>query len=716
MPQQSSEMLTWLQRAGLAKYHDVLLDNEFDSLESIAQISMIDLVEMGVSKIGARRKFITAVKSLRCELMESGVIHGSSLPSFDTSSGKTTRLMDLSLSSGANDMDAIPYEKELLPLQPIMRPESAPVRRQSRTADTKVSTLEPLSNKRTSLSSARDLPKEFREENYEAPGTPTTSPTKGAVFDCLIDDLLKDTVSSMTDESFGKPRKRRIQPSDYTRTPVNSFAGQPDLDSSVEDANKTTRPKSAEPTRTPMNLEPDADNRSPTDFTKRSPSTTKTPPTSGRERKEDASEQPAEMTGTAESRDDRLSAENLDGQLADDDESALVEPVEAGALIPATDANAMCLRPEKDPLRQRRLHHVQVLKNREVLADALLEENNELEEVVNTADTLLAMEDTTVSDTIAHAGDCIQERLRGPLSLSPTKAQIMAHSQQALLPPPLDRIEPSSPLKLMPNSADKGKAKPDAGEEESEPEVTTPIRTPFSWRNPNSENPHNPKALPTSATKQKKFAWGSGDVIDGQAFNPFKSIDSVTEVDRHVYYPKASKTTPSRLVRKPNYTKMISEQREELDVMAEEHSKYAKMMDDLVDQTPDKGKSGISMLLMIGTDPVEKHMKGKLMRMIGISEDTADELGSIDLGDMISELAVARAKEIEAREEALRIQERLLAEDEAEDARVKELLMAKAAKSPVRAIAPPKTPPTPPPTLTAPPPAPPLDSNLVAPS
>ena len=67
---QQDRLKSWLRSAGLAKYFDTLVDNEFDSLRAVSQISAADLVDLGITKIGARRKFLSSVKTLKGEITE----------------------------------------------------------------------------------------------------------------------------------------------------------------------------------------------------------------------------------------------------------------------------------------------------------------------------------------------------------------------------------------------------------------------------------------------------------------------------------------------------------------------------------------------------------------------------------------------------------------------------------------------------------------------
>lgn len=67
----------WLRSSGLAKYYDTLIDNEFDSLRAVAHISAADLMDLGIIKIGARRKFLTCTKELRAAMAESAILNQS---------------------------------------------------------------------------------------------------------------------------------------------------------------------------------------------------------------------------------------------------------------------------------------------------------------------------------------------------------------------------------------------------------------------------------------------------------------------------------------------------------------------------------------------------------------------------------------------------------------------------------------------------------------
>ena len=74
--QKEQERLSlWLKSSGLARYFDTLLENEFDSLRSVAHISAADLMDMGITKIGARRKFLMCTKELRESLAQSNVMN-----------------------------------------------------------------------------------------------------------------------------------------------------------------------------------------------------------------------------------------------------------------------------------------------------------------------------------------------------------------------------------------------------------------------------------------------------------------------------------------------------------------------------------------------------------------------------------------------------------------------------------------------------------------
>ena len=52
-------VVTWLQQAGLQRYIELFLFHEFESLETVSQINATDLAEMGITKVGAKRKILT---------------------------------------------------------------------------------------------------------------------------------------------------------------------------------------------------------------------------------------------------------------------------------------------------------------------------------------------------------------------------------------------------------------------------------------------------------------------------------------------------------------------------------------------------------------------------------------------------------------------------------------------------------------------------------
>mmetsp|Transcript_73985 Transcript_73985/g.130542 ORF Transcript_73985/g.130542 Transcript_73985/m.130542 type:complete len:205 (-) Transcript_73985:11-625(-) len=59
----------WLAANSLGKYADVIIANEVDSLEVLFAITEYDLQEMGITKIGAKRKFLKAVSNEQRKMM-----------------------------------------------------------------------------------------------------------------------------------------------------------------------------------------------------------------------------------------------------------------------------------------------------------------------------------------------------------------------------------------------------------------------------------------------------------------------------------------------------------------------------------------------------------------------------------------------------------------------------------------------------------------------
>uniref|UniRef100_A0A6U7XIV7 SAM domain-containing protein n=1 Tax=Eutreptiella gymnastica TaxID=73025 RepID=A0A6U7XIV7_9EUGL len=90
----------WLKSSGLAKYFETLVENEFDCLRSVAHISAADLMDMGITKIGARRKFLICTKELRESLAQSNVMnHWDPVIKPQATFGTPTKIGQLDLSS-----------------------------------------------------------------------------------------------------------------------------------------------------------------------------------------------------------------------------------------------------------------------------------------------------------------------------------------------------------------------------------------------------------------------------------------------------------------------------------------------------------------------------------------------------------------------------------------------------------------------------------------
>ena len=63
MPTLSDELQVrdWLAHWRLSKYGNVLLEHDVDSVDALCRLTEADLTEMGIEKVGAKRRFLTAI-------------------------------------------------------------------------------------------------------------------------------------------------------------------------------------------------------------------------------------------------------------------------------------------------------------------------------------------------------------------------------------------------------------------------------------------------------------------------------------------------------------------------------------------------------------------------------------------------------------------------------------------------------------------------------
>jgi SAM (Sterile alpha motif) domain-containing protein len=72
----SSEIISWLRGVGLEQYATAFLENDIDS-EILPELTADDLIGLGITSIGHRRKLLAAIGLLRA----SSPISGASIPS-----------------------------------------------------------------------------------------------------------------------------------------------------------------------------------------------------------------------------------------------------------------------------------------------------------------------------------------------------------------------------------------------------------------------------------------------------------------------------------------------------------------------------------------------------------------------------------------------------------------------------------------------------------
>ncbi|XP_072415966.1 caskin-1 isoform X2 [Chiloscyllium punctatum] len=78
LPAPKNDLMEWLSIIGLAQYYKTLVENGYENIEFITDITWEDLQEIGITKLGHQKKFMLAVKKLaeiqRATRYESGTL------------------------------------------------------------------------------------------------------------------------------------------------------------------------------------------------------------------------------------------------------------------------------------------------------------------------------------------------------------------------------------------------------------------------------------------------------------------------------------------------------------------------------------------------------------------------------------------------------------------------------------------------------------------